>query len=62
MNLPISTLKKEGIYQGSKWLKLQVLCDREELASLFKELSPFSIYPLTGIVDGKPTDQGNFLD
>jgi hypothetical protein len=61
MTLPISNLKKEGVYQGSKWLKFQVLCDRVELESLFTLLGSFFIFPLTGIVDGKAIPQDAFL-
>lgn len=51
MTLRISTLEQEGVYQGSKWLKIQVLCDQEELKRLFDRLSPFKIYSLTGLKD-----------
>ena len=63
MNLPlrISTLEKEGAYQGSKWLKFQVLCQREELDQLFERLRPFFIVPLTGIIDGKTIPEDVFL-
>lgn len=47
----VSTPQIEGLYQASKWLKVQVLCDAEELASLFAFLNPFKIYPLTGFVE-----------
>ncbi len=59
MNLRISTLEKEGIYQGSKFLKFQVLCDAEELALLFKE--SFTLFPLTGLCDGQPLAPSYFL-
>lgn len=62
MTLRISSPEREGVYQGSKWLKFQVLCDREELEQLFKRLDPFFIVPLTGIVDGKTLAQDYFLD
>ena len=61
MKLRISTPEKEGIFQGSKWLKFQVLCDREELKCLFEKLEPFSIFPLTGMSSGKATEKGDFL-
>jgi len=61
MTLRISSSEKEGVYQGSKWLKFQVLCERKELEELFKHLRPFSIFPLTGIVDGKPLSEEAFL-
>ena len=59
--LRISNLSAEGIYQGSKWLKVQVLSDGSELKELFDLLSPFSIYPLTGIVDGHPISPDFFI-
>lgn len=59
--LRISTLENEGVYQGSKWLKFQVLCQREELENLFERLRPFFIFPLTGIVDGNPISEEVFL-
>lgn len=61
MTLRISTPALEGIYQGSKYLKFQVLCDRAELKELFTVLDPFWIYPLTGLVDGNPIAQDRFL-
>lgn len=63
MNLRISNPAEEGIYQGSKWLKLQVLCDASELASLFQKLEPFAIYPLTGLLslDRIPLSKEFFL-
>ena len=61
MTLKISTLDKQGVYQGSKWLKFQVLCDEVELEMLFAKLRPFQIFPLTGIVDGNPIEETVFL-
>ena len=52
MTIRTSTLAQEGAYQGSKYLKYQVLCDAEELVQLFD--SSFSIHPL-GLGDGGPT-------
>ncbi len=60
--LRISTPEKEGVYQGSKWLKFQVLCDRKELEALFSVLDPFYIFPLGGFVDGAALEQKKFLD
>jgi hypothetical protein len=61
MKLRISTPEREGIYQGSRWLKFQVLCEAKELEALFRELRPFFIYPLTGLVDGEPITEETFL-
>src|SRR3990167_7039927 len=62
MTLRVSTPAKEGVYQGSKWLKFQLLCSAEELGALFAILHPFFIFPLTGIVDGKPLSEKKFLN
>jgi hypothetical protein len=59
--LRISTPEKEGEYQGSKWLKFQVLCEQDELARLFLRLRPFYIFPLSGIVKGDPISEEGFL-
>lgn len=59
--LRISSPEQEGVYQGSKWLKFQVLCQRDEIEQLFERLKPFYIFPLTGIVDGNPISQEDFL-
>jgi hypothetical protein len=61
MTLRISTPEAEGIYQGSKYLKYQVLCDAEELRKLFNGLNPFFIYPLTGLSNGEAISQDFFL-
>lgn len=61
MTLRISSPALEGTYQGSKYLKHQVLCDSVELAQLFSCLGSFWIYPLTGLVDGNPIDPAFFL-
>lgn len=60
--LRVSTPAKEGIYQGSRWLKFHVLCDREELESFFAKVRPFFIFPLGGVVDGSPIQEKMFLD
>ena len=56
-------LGKGGGYQASKWLKVQVLCDADELAQLFELLHPFRIYPLGGFVQNPcpPIAHGAFL-
>ncbi len=63
MSLRVSQLAAEGVYQGSKWLKYQVLCDAEEMRSLFERLNPFWIYPLTGLISLEqiPMKQEEFL-
>lgn len=61
MTLQVSTLKEEGLYQASKWLKFQVLCDGKELESLFALLNPFLIFPLTGIVEGNAISHTDFI-
>ncbi len=61
MTLRISTPALEGLYQGSKYLKFQVLCEADELAGLFAILDSFWIYPLTGLGEGMPIDPAAFL-
>ena len=61
MKLKVSTKESEGLYQGSKWLKYQVLCEAEELGELFNALESFEIFPLTGFVEGKPIEKAFFL-
>jgi hypothetical protein len=62
MSLRVSQLALEGIYQGSKFLKIQVLCDREELKALFERLGEFWLFHLTGLGDGEPIGQERFLE
>ena len=61
MTLRISTPAVEGVYQGSKYLKCQVLCDKDELESLFSELQPCSLFLLSGLTDGNPIKISNFI-
>src|SRR3989344_1414309 len=62
MTLPrVSSPEKEGVYQGSKWLKYQVLCDAEELRHLFEALKPFYLFHLTGMTDGAALSEKGFL-
>lgn len=61
MTLRISSPQLEGVYQGSKYLKYQVLCDAEELTVLFDRLGPFYIYHLTGLSDAEPIEREKFL-
>lgn len=61
MTLKVSTPHLEGVYQGSKYLKYQVLADLNELKNLFDRLEPFYIYPLTGLGDGEPIDPECFF-
>jgi len=56
----VSNPRSEGVYQGSKWLKVPVLCDAEELEALFDD--SFFIVPLTGLFDGKVVDAKRFLN
>jgi hypothetical protein len=60
MSLRTSTQTIEGIYQGSKYLKYQVLCDLKDLRGLFQRLGAFKIYPLTGLVSGEAIEQDAF--
>ena len=61
MSLRTSTPQQEGVYQASKFLKFQVLCDREELEDLFGRMGEFWIYPLTGVGDGQEIAKERFL-
>ncbi len=63
MTLRISTPAQEGNYQGSKFLKYQVLCDVEELKGLFERLAPFWTFPLTGLIEKEnlPLPQDRFI-
>lgn len=60
MTLRSSTLAQEGTYQGSKYLKYQVLCDVAEMQTLVD--GTFSIYPLSGLHDGEPIAPARFLE
>lgn len=60
MTLRLSTPAIEGVYQGSKYLKLPVLCDTEELRALFD--TPFAIYPLTSLGQGVPIPSETFIE
>ncbi len=62
MTLRVSTPEAEGVYQGSKYLKYQVLCDAAELKNLFARLESFSIYPLTALGPGAPMDRDHFIE
>lgn len=59
MTLRSSTLAQEGTYQGSKYLKYQVLCDADELRLLLD--GSFLIYPLSGLNTGEPIEPAHFL-
>ena len=37
----MSSLKQEGVLQVSKWIKVQLLLDREEMIDLIEKLDPF---------------------
>jgi hypothetical protein len=58
--LRTSSPNVEGVYQASKYLKYQVLVDREELEELLA--LDFVIYPLTGLNDGEKIEKTKFLD
>lgn len=60
--LKISHPEIEGIFQGSKWLKFQLLCDAKELGLLFERLTSCQLFPLTGIHNGLPISHSFFLE
>lgn len=59
MSLRLSTPALEGVYQGSKYLKYQVLCDVEELKALID--GSFLVYPLSGLSHGEAIEPSLFL-
>lgn len=61
MTLRTSTVEIEGTYQGSKYLKYQVLCSALELRDLFERCSPSVLYHLTGLSDGKSLERDLFI-
>ena len=62
MTLSISTPECKGTYQGSKWLKFQLLCEAVELQALFERLRPFYLFPLTGVGEGRAIEESFFLN
>ncbi|MBN4067405.1 hypothetical protein JYU14_04910, partial [Simkania negevensis] len=46
-----SSLQKEGPLYVSKFSRVQLLVDREEMRSLLGSLNPFGIYAASGVVD-----------
>lgn len=52
MMLRVFNKRSHAVYQGSKWLKHQMLIDGDELKSLFDALGDFWIFPMTGVIDG----------
>lgn len=62
MMLRRSNPEIEGLYQGSKWIKFQVLVEKRELEPLFESLEPFAIFPLSGFTDGKEIEKNLFLE
>ena len=61
MLLRVSDPVKEGIYQGSKWLKIQALIDTKDMQQMFAALGNFWIFSLNGIFDGNPISETDFL-
>lgn len=61
MLLKISDPVKEGVYQGSKWLKIQALIDADEMQQMFASLGDFWIFSLNGIFNGDPISREDFL-
>lgn len=58
-----STPSQEGLYQGSKWLKFQILCDEKELASFFDRLDfPYALFHLTGVGEKNEVPVASFLE
>lgn len=59
-----STVEKEGSFQVSKWLQVQVLLDLDEMRALFEALNPFSIYSTGRILQrgAEEISQEEFLE
>lgn len=56
-----STPQKEGVLNVSKWIKHQVLLDKEEMRELFSELSPLFLYVVSDIVERAEMSQEEFF-
>lgn len=56
-SLRISTAQKEGILQASKWLKVQILLDHEEMQDLLRNLGDMHFVIVSGPVCGKDVMQ-----
>ena len=52
----VSSPIQEGLLQVSKWMKVQILLDQEEMIDLFEKLDPFYL-----IVVSKPVKEQNAL-
>lgn len=61
MNLRISDPSQEGVFQASKWLKIQVLLDEDEMKQFIDSLGSFWIFLVGGIVNGDPIDHEFFI-
>lgn len=62
MTLRISQPAIEGVFQASKWLKIPVLLDGEEMKQFIDALGSFWIFHIGGISDGKPIRHGFFVE
>ncbi|MDE3055661.1 MAG: hypothetical protein KGI80_03080 [Verrucomicrobiota bacterium] len=60
--LALSHPEREGLFQGSKWLKFPILCNAKELQELFASLPDALLYRLTGFSDGSPIPHARFLE
>lgn len=54
MSLRNSSPDKEGAYRASKWIRLYILCDEIELASLFDEMKLVFLYPIGKVFQKGP--------
>jgi hypothetical protein len=62
LNLEVSSLEQEGIFQASKWLKYFVLCSGSELCKLMQKFDPLWIYPLAGFSGGRLVAPSLYVD
>ena len=61
-HLRVSTPALEGVFNASKWLKIQVLLDAEEMEELFLELSPFFLFNVSQILRNPEIPAEKFLE
>lgn len=61
MILHISDPETEGVFQASKWLKIQVLLDAIELKELIETLGSFWIFQIGSIGSGEPMNREALL-
>lgn len=61
MTLRISDLTREGVFQASRWLKIQVLIDEDEMRQFIESLGSFWIFLIGGIGNGQSIGHEFFI-